>query len=581
MRKKYFPLKAKLIILSLFILIVPSILIGVSAYSISKKQLTDAGKDQLQKSTQMVIGMITLLEQEVNAGHLSRVDAQEKLREELFSEKKAADNTRTLKKKYVSGETGYIWAMNQNGISVMDPADEGMDLAAVKTDDGKYLGKEFLKQGKKGDFAYYKWRNIKTDKVEQKVSYVEVDPHWGWVVGSSAYISEFNSSAKKVAYIVIFITLVAILIGGFVTYFFAIRITKPIHALSEELQATAKGDLSRENVQIRSNDEIGILSNSFNQMRDSMKELLTKVAHSTSQLAASSEQLAASADETSKATNEITESVQMIAIGAESANNNLEESSQALDEVAISIHDMAENASTLSQTSNDVIKQAYEGNKYVEKTVQQMASIHQKVNESGDILHLLHSSSDEIDEISKVITEIANQTNLLALNAAIEAARAGEHGKGFAVVADEVRKLAEQSQQSSTQISNLIKDIQNNMTHSTTAMNNVKDEVKEGIQIVEHTEVSFKEIVDSMTRMSERITNTAATVQEMSASAEEVSATVGNVNSQTKQALEQTRTVAASTEEQLATMDEINASAASLSTLAIELQDQVNHFKLK
>ncbi|MEH6942315.1 methyl-accepting chemotaxis protein [Bacillus sp. JJ722] len=580
MRKKYLPLKAKLIILCLFILIVPSVLIGISAYSISKKQLTDAGKDELQKSAQMVIGMITLLQQEVEAGHLSKVDAQEKLREELYSEKNAADNTRKLKKKYISGETGYIWAMNQNGISVMDPADEGLDLAAIKTEDGKYLGEEFLKHGKKGEFYYYKWRNIKTDKVEQKVAYVEVDPHWGWVVGSSAYISEFNSSAKKVAYTVIFISLIAILIGGFITYFYAIRITKPIHTLSKELQATAQGDLSRENVQIHSNDEIGILSNSFNQTRNSMKELLTNVANSTNQLTASSEQLAASADETNKATNEITESVQVMAIGSESAFSNLEESSQALDEVAISIHDMAENASTLSQTSNEVIKQANEGNKYVEKTVQQMASIHQKVNESGDILHLLHSSSDEIDEISKVITEIANQTNLLALNAAIEAARAGEHGKGFAVVADEVRKLAEQSQQSSTQISDLIKDIQNNMTRSTTAMNHVKNEVKEGIQIVEHTEVSFKEIVNSMLRMSERITNTAATVQEMSASAEEVSATVGNIHSQAKQALELNRTVAASAEEQLATMEEINASAASLSNLAIELKEQVNQFKL-
>ncbi len=580
MSKKYRSLKTKLVTLCLFILIVPSLLIGFSAYSISKKQLTEAGKAELQKSAHMVIGMINLLQEDIEAGHISKEDAQEKLRQEILGTKDGK-NRRTLKNQYITGESGFIWALDQDGVTVMDPSDEGKDLTEVTIKGGMNLGKEFLKHGKKSGFISYTGLHINTGKEASKLAYVKTEPNWGWTVGSSAYASEFNKHATKVAYIVAIITFFALLTGGVLSYYFAHQLTKPIRALSRELHATAAGDLSGKDIEVSKQDELGLLCADYNQMRANMRELLLNITHSTNQVAAASEQLSASSEETSLATHEITEAIQHVASNAEANNNHLEESSSALEEVTTSIQDLAENSNSISSTSKDVIEQARQGNDFVEHTVKQMNSIHQKVNESNDILQLLHSSSDQIDEISKAITAIANQTNLLALNAAIEAARAGEHGKGFAVVADEVRHLAEQSQTSSKQISELIKEIQNNMNRSTVAMDHVKQEVQDGMDSVRQTELSFKGIAGTMTNMNAQILQIDDIIQEMSANAQEVSATMSNISAQTKQSFAHTHRIAASTEEQLAAMEEIASSSTAMAHLAAELQHSVHQFTLE
>lgn len=462
----------------------------------------------------------------------------------------------------------------------MDPRNEGAELMNTETEDGVFIGKELLEAGEKGGYFTYKWMNAKTNKIEGNIAYAQKEPNWGWTVAAKSFEKEFNDGASKVAITTGIIGGLAVIIGIIAAYFFSRRLTKPVIQISHELNRTASGDFSGDDVKVTTNDEIGLLTNDFNTMKSTMKELLSQINQSTEHVAASSEQLTAIADETSKATEEITNSIQLIANGSEESTNSLQESAQSLEEVTLAIQNLAENASEISEASTMITTQAQQGNLYVEQTVQQINSINQKVNESGDVLRLLDSSSNEIGEISKVITDIADQTNLLALNAAIEAARAGEHGKGFAVVAEEVRKLAEQSQRSSKQISNLIKDIQLNMSRSTESMNHVKVEVQDGLNIVSKTDTSFKEIVGELEIMKEKVTDMAATVEEMSASAQEVAATVVNNSHATKEASEHSQRVAATTEEQLAAMQEVSSSTKSLSNLAVELQDLVNKFKM-
>lgn len=377
----------------------------------------------------------------------------------------------------------------------------------------------------------------------------------------------------------IIIIVVGIILSIVLGLVIAQLIAGPLKKVVALVEQVAQGDLTQ-TTDIDSKDEVGVLAKSMNTMVENLRTMMKEVLHTAEMVAASSEELTASSEQTSRATEEITMSIQGIAEGAETSTASLEESSTGLEEVTLGIQNIAESSNTISESGSLATSQAKAGGEFVEKTVQQIQAINQSVNESGEAIKSLDKRSQEIGEITKVITEIANQTNLLALNAAIEAARAGEHGKGFAVVADEVRKLAEQSQQSSTQISELIKEIQVDMSRSNNSIEQVKTDVNEGLTIVGKTEKSFKVILDSLNNVSIQIDEMAATAEQMSASAQEVSANVASSASVSREASMNSQSVAASTEEQLASMEEISSASSGLSQMAMNLQELISKFKL-
>ncbi|WP_368657904.1 methyl-accepting chemotaxis protein [Metabacillus halosaccharovorans] len=375
------------------------------------------------------------------------------------------------------------------------------------------------------------------------------------------------------------VLVVSILLASIVVYLFTNRIKKRLAKVTSAMLLAGEGNFTTR-IKDQTGDELSTLTNSYNLMANDLKKLLNEVIVTSEQVASSAEELTASSEETSKATETITDSIQKVASGAESSTISVQESSTALDEVARGVQSIADNALSISEFSSEATTKAKEGGTFVEKTVMQIQSISKSVSVSGDVIKSLESRSREIGEITKAISSIAGQTNLLALNAAIEAARAGEHGKGFAVVADEVRKLAEQSEQSSSQISGLILEIQQDMTRSNQSMEQVSLEVAEGLSIVQQTEGNFHEILIFMNKLSGEIQNMAATAQEISASTEQVSATANGIASISADTAEHSQNVAASAEEQLASMEEITASANSLSALAEDLQRLVSKFKV-
>jgi methyl-accepting chemotaxis protein len=192
----------------------------------------------------------------------------------------------------------------------------------------------------------------------------------------------------------------------------------------------------------------------------------------------------------------------------------------------------------------------------------------------------LGERSREIGEISDLITGIAEQTNLLSLNAAIEAARAGQHGRGFAIVADEVRKLAEQSAFLAKKISQLISFIQEDTTQTMQSMETATQEVKEGIQVIHNAGVSFHQIYVAVDRASEEIEEVAATIKQLSQRTEQVASAVQTVLEVAEQTASAAQNISAATEEQMVSNDDIAVSACSLATTAEQLKNLIERFKI-
>ena len=223
--------------------------------------------------------------------------------------------------------------------------------------------------------------------------------------------------------------------------------------------------------------------------------------------------------------------------------------------------------------------EAKEGELAVDNTVAQMSSIHESVQSSNTITRSLYDRSKEVASILNVITEIAGQTNLLALNAAIEAARAGEHGKGFAVVADEVRKLAEQSQQSVTEIQAIVEGFQVDTGNSVKVMEEITQNVLSGIEVSEEASRRFTHIMERMQQLLPAVEAISTTAEQAATSVHHVANGVDEVSSSAQNNAAASQQVAASSEEQLASMEEIRSAAESLSFMAEDLKAVISKFQ--
>ena len=223
---------------------------------------------------------------------------------------------------------------------------------------------------------------------------------------------------------------------------------------------------------------------------------------------------------------------------------------------------------------------AKEGETNVGKAVDQMQLIESSVSESAKVISELGEESDKIGKIVETISGIADQTNLLALNAAIEAARAGEHGRGFAVVADEVRKLAEGSSDAAHEISELIGSIQDKSQNAVKAMQAGVERVQSGTEAVDNARKTFREIAGMVTKVNDNSSQMEEIVTRLTNSTEVIAKSVDKINEKSRDVARESETVSASSEEQTATMHEIADSSKSLATMAQSMQNALSQFKI-
>lgn len=464
------------------------------------------------------------------------------------------------------GQKGYAFMMEKDKTVLADPTQKSgsqvnENLASI------------IYKNKEGSGSY----TLKgTDK---KVAYV-TNELTGWKIGGTMLVSEVEEAAKPVFNTAIIVFSVTLIVAGTLIFFIVRSISKRLSNLARFSKKVSEGDL-RDKLQIQSDDEIGQVGKGFNTMIDSLRSLIGAVQTSVENVASSSEELTASAGQTSKATEHITLAIEQFSSGNESQNDKVELSSVELEEMNRGLQHMNESAESITASSIKSTDIAGEGGQLVEKTASQMNVIDQSVKKAENVISALESKSKDITQILGVINGIADQTNLLALNAAIEAARAGESGRGFSVVAEEVRKLAVQSANSAKEIENLIKEIVQDIDVSQEVFTAVNREVQSGLSFTEQTKVSFHNIFDMTKEISNQLQTMNQTVVQLSKGSAHVSEAVREIADVSRESSANIQDIAASAEEQLASMEEISSSSATLSSMAEELRDLISKFKVE
>ena len=472
-----------------------------------------------------------------------------------------------------TGETSYTFVLNSAGDFITHPKYQKTDnIANINNEELYNFYQTVLKDG-------IAVRTIKVDGVEEVVRGSKIG-NTGWVIANAIDVNELYAPVKKmmVTIVIMGVIIIALLVGLIST--FTLNISKAIDQMKDFANKLAEGDFAKCEFNINREDEIGSLGRDLVSMRDRLRDVISKVSSSAQMVAASSEELTASSDESSQSSAQIIKVITDVAMGADKQVLSVETALGTVERIVKEIDNMSKSSAEMAGKASEMAEKAGVGNQIVNKAIGQMDSLGKSVDTSSVLIGQLGERSKEIGEIVNTISGIAGQTNLLALNAAIEAARAGEHGRGFAVVADEVRKLAEQSQVSAKHISELIGKIQNDTQSVVKSMNVGTTEVKAGAEAVNNAGTIFRDIYKMIGEVNREIIATQKAVEEMIKASNEADVAVMEIEEISKKTAEGTGTASAVTEEQSATIQEVAGASRALAELAQELQKLVNSFKI-
>lgn len=434
------------------------------------------------------------------------------------------------------GENGYAYVFNQEGRILAHP-----DVSYVRGQINIFdeestvhqigLAVEKLGLGHRGVIRY-----VLEDDATRLVGLAPME-YTGWTIGVSAMEDEVLASVRELATVIIGIAVVVAGVGALLVALIGTRIARPLKDIQSVMAAVANGDLTQ-TVAVKSGDEVGQVAESINKSMENIRGVLQVVTDAINRLAGTSADMAAASEEVSA---------------------SIEEVASTTNQFSATLDRMHNNARLMNDISREVSEHASAGEQSLEAIVEQMHELRKNTNELADKVNTVGASSKKIGEIVNTINNIAEQTNLLALNAAIEAARAGEHGRGFAVVADEVRKLAEQSAQATAEIAALVRQTQVDIDAAVREMHDESVHVDQLLVTVRESANQLHKILDAVNEITDQIEELTKGLTEVNASGHEI---------------------ASATEEQAASIQHIATSAHELTEMVERLRQQTDFFTL-
>ena len=412
--------------------------------------LYQAKRQQTQHVVQTASGVLAYYQNLEKTGALTRDAAQ----------KQALSVVRGLRYDH----DDYFWINDLTPVMIMHPANpklDGQNLSAIRDPDGFAVFNEFvvLAKAKGAGIVNYRWPKPGADAPVAKTSYIQLFEPWGWIIGSGVYVddvqAEFTGQVWKASVIGLIIAVVMALLVALI----ARSIVRPLQAAVNAMGNIASGesDLTR-SLDTHGHDEITQLSQHFNSFTAKLRQVVSQLQVCANALGQSSTELGSNATQAHDRSQQQSQQMELVAT--------------AINEVTYGVQDVAKNAEHAASEMRDAQAQAQQGQVNIDGSLQQIDQLSGTISQAVEVMRTLSAESTQIGSVLEVIRSIADQTNLLALNAAIEAARAGEQGRGFAVVADEVRLLAQRTQKSTAEIQGMIERLQG---HSEAAVKVISD----------------------------------------------------------------------------------------------------------
>ncbi len=510
----------------------------------SRSELLGDRKEKIRNLVEAAHSQIAYYDQQVKAGKIPLAEAQ----------KLAMDALRNAR--YDDKE--YFWINDYHPKMIMHPIKpelEGQDLTDNKDAAGKRHFVEFVKVVKSSGagFVDYLWSKPGLEKPQPKLSYVKGYEPWGWIIGTGIYIDDIDAKFRADAIKLLFWGLG---IGGFIAVSLLLLSNNIIKTLGGDpatasaiTQRIAAGDLTTP-VDCKPGDETSLLAN-IRAMQNTLRQMIASIVANAEQVAEAARQLLKASEDVADRTRQQSDAASSMAASVE--------------EMAVSIDQVKEHAAEAHQISQAADLISEEGTAVIHNAADEMHKISEAVQSSSLIVEDLGRQSDHITSIVNTIKEIADQTNLLALNAAIEAARAGEQGRGFAVVADEVRKLAERTGLSTKEISDMVAKIQNGTHNAVSSMQAGVQQVGNGVELARQAGESINRIRDGSQRVSAVVNGISDSISEQSMASNEIA--------------QQLETIAQMSEESALAVRQTAEAARRLQALSNDLHQTVAQFR--